>query len=159
MIEAPLRMVWCASGNNVQLVGDTCRRTVHIRFNSLLERPEEREGFKHPNLKQHVRKERGKLLSAAITILQAYCLAGRPQQGLKPWGSYEPWSDLIRHAIVWIGLPDPGDTRQDLVTTSDRDASAIRSLVHNWNTVDPDGEGLTAARLLRILDKNENDYE
>ena len=59
----------------------------------------------HPDLLAWVRRERGRLLVAALTILYAFCRAGRPvPSGLKPWGSFEGWSGLVRAALVWAGM-------------------------------------------------------
>src|SRR5690606_32223409 len=109
---------------------------------SPLENPEQRVDFKHKNLLAWVAKNRSELLSAALTILAAYCRAGRPDQHLKPWGSFEGWSDLVRQAIVWIGMPDPGETREELARSSDREAAALRALIESWHEIDPEGTGL-----------------
>ena len=84
LIEAPLRMTWYASGNNVMLVADTARRVCHVRLESRLENPEDRGGFKYPIIRDHVRQHRAALLTAALTILRGYITAGRPCQRLKP---------------------------------------------------------------------------
>jgi hypothetical protein len=152
MAELPLSITWCASGNNVILAADTSRRVCPIRLASPLENPEERTGFHHPNLIRHVRQNRPALLCAALTILRGYHTAGRPDQGLPPWGSYEGWSDLVRQAIVWAGEPDPGETRQQLRAFADRGGSALRALIAAWPAIDPDGTGLTAAELCRRIE-------
>ena len=107
----PLFATWYATGNNVILAADTARRTLHIRLESPLESPEERAGFRHPALLAWIRQERGRLAVAPVTILAAYCAAGRPDMGLRPWGSFEAWSGLVRQAVVWVGMPDPAETR------------------------------------------------
>lgn len=152
MVEIPLSAVWAASGNNVILGADTSRRAVHIRLNAPCERPEEREHFKRPYLRQWVKDNRPALLSAALTILRAYCLAGRPAQHLKPWGSFEGWSDLVRQAVVWIGEPDPGDTREELAASSNHHAGTIRALIDFW----PPGDDRTASELLKLIDETES---
>ncbi|MEZ6073962.1 MAG: hypothetical protein R3C10_27700 [Pirellulales bacterium] len=108
IVEMPLLTTWAATGNNVVLMADTSRRVCHIRLESRLENPEEREGFRHPHLTRWVAENRPVLLAAALTVLAAYCRAGRPDQGLKTWGSFEGWSQLVRQALVWAGQPDPG---------------------------------------------------
>src|SRR5262249_38059248 len=45
-----------------------------------------------------------------------------------PWGSFEGWSDTVRSAVVWAGLPDPGLTRVGLAR-SDPKRSAIATLI------------------------------
>src|SRR5262249_37745142 len=112
--DTPLLAIWWATGNNVLLVADTARRVMHIRLNSNEERPEERSGFHHASLLEWVRQERPRLVRAALTVLRAYAVAGRPDMGLRPWGSFDGWSRLIRDALVWAGEPDPGQTRTEL---------------------------------------------
>ena len=60
---------------------------------------------------------------------------------VRPWGSFEAWTDLVRHAVVWAGLPDPGATRKELTTQADREAAALRQLMAGWEEIDPDGQG------------------
>jgi hypothetical protein len=59
--EAPLSMVWLASGNNMQFKGDTARRIVPIDLDPKMERPEERTGFQHTPLTPWVQRERPRL--------------------------------------------------------------------------------------------------
>jgi hypothetical protein len=157
IVELPLCVTWLASGNNVMLAADTSRRVLHIRLESDQERPEDRTGFKFPDVRQHVYRHRAELLASALTILSAYSQAGRPPQGLTPWGSFEGWSAVVREAVVWAGLPDPGETRQELVETADREAGALRELLETWGQIDPDGYGMTAAEIADRLRASPND--
>jgi hypothetical protein len=149
--RVPLVATWWGTGNNVTLLADTARRICHVRLESPLEKPEERTDLKRPELLSWARANRGKLLAAALTILSGYIQAGKPRHGLKPWGSYEGWSGLVREAVVWAGLPDPGLTRQELAEAADRDGNALRALLAGWEELDPNGKGLTVAAALRIL--------
>jgi hypothetical protein len=148
----PLLMTWYATGNNVAVVGDTTRRIAHIRLNSQLERPEERDGFTHPNLLEWVRQERYRLVPAALTVLRGFCVSGRPKQTIKPWGSYEGWSSLVREAIVWMGLTDPGESREELVRNGDREASALRLLLDGWEEIAPRGAAVTVGDAFDLID-------
>ena len=150
LIEASLRMTWYGSGNNVILAADTARRVCQIRLESRLENPEDRDNFQHADIRGYVRKYRPILLAAALTILRGFIVAGRPDQNLKPWGSYEGWSALIRNGIVWCGLPDPGDTRIELRETSDSEVGCLRQLLSVIPIIDSDAKGLRASDLLRI---------
>lgn len=159
VVRTPLALTWVATGNNVALAADTTRRTVHIRLESRVEKPEERTDFKHLNLVKYTRSYRAEYLHAGLTMLAAYHGAGLPAMNLAAWGSFDGWSDLIRGAIVWCGLPDPGITRQELAKRSDVDASALRVLINQWATVDQDGTGLTASSLYNLLEKAESDHD
>jgi hypothetical protein len=96
MAKSPLYMTWFATGNNVAIAADTARRIGHIRLDSPCERPEEREGFRHPDLLAWVGAHRVELLTAALTILRGYVAAGRPDMKLSAWGSFDGWSRLVR---------------------------------------------------------------
>ena len=105
-VTAPHRAVWWATGNNLVLGGDLSRRALHVRLESPLENPEERTGFKHPELIPWVRANRKKLVACALTILRAFVVAGAPYEG-GIWGSFEAWSRLVPGALVWVGAATP----------------------------------------------------
>lgn len=103
---------WWATGNNLEPHGDTVRRVLLVRLDVREERPQERTDFKIENIEAHAREHRAELLSAALTILRAYHVAGRPVQHLPSWGSFEAWSEIVRAALVWVGLADPFETQR-----------------------------------------------
>lgn len=115
----PIVGIWIATGNNSEPVGDTVRRCAFTRIDVKVERPQDRKDFKVPLLAQHATEHRGDLLSAALTILRAYHVAGRPKQGLAAWGSFGEWSDLVRAACVWAGLVDPYRTQSRAAANMD----------------------------------------
>jgi hypothetical protein len=128
-IQVPQNAVWVTTGNNVVLSADGVRRCLHIRLEPQVEKPEERTGFKIDNLVRHVRKHHSDLVCDALTILRAYHVAGRPSFGLKPWGSFEEWSDLVRNAVYWV-LGVDCDTRDALAVRSDTTRGSQGALVH-----------------------------
>ncbi len=131
-VDLPLQTTWYATGNNIGIEADMIRRSVHIRLDVLHERPEERADFQHANLIGWVRAQRGRLLASALTILAGYIRAGRPAQNLSPFGSFEGWSDLVRQAVVWAGLPDPCATRAALLAVADTGLNALRQFNEAW---------------------------
>jgi hypothetical protein len=151
MCDVPLYVAWYATGNNVVLGADLPRRVCHVRLESPLERPELRKDFTHKNLLAFVRKNRRKLLGAALTILRAYCAAGKPDMDLPAWGSFDGWSDLVRAAVVWCGMPDPGETRMLLQERSDTTVEGMTLLLRGWQMMDPKGKGMTAAHVIDQL--------
>lgn len=158
LVEAPLRMCWLASGNNTILAADTARRTCHIRLESDLESPETRSGFKYPNIREHVIQNRGRFLAAGLTMLRGFIAAGRPDQRLSPWGSFEEWSDLVRGCLVWCGLPDPGITRDELRATADSEAESLRQALVVITKLDTNRHGLSTSDLVKISLGNDPSY-
>jgi hypothetical protein len=126
IVTASWNCLLLATGNNIQLIGDTARRALHVRLESPEEAPEDRSGFRHANLKGWVRDNRGRLLGALLAILSGYLTSGAKPP--KPWGSFEGWSDVVRGAVIWCGLPDPYEGRSELVAV-DSDAETVRALM------------------------------
>lgn len=133
--RAPMLVTWFATGNNTQLTTDMVRRTVHIRLETNLARPETRDDFAIPNLEQYVREHRGRLAAAALTILRAWHVAGRPKPKLVPVGSFDNWSDAVRAPLVWAGLADPGLTQRSLREVSDSSSDAAVALIEAFASV------------------------
>jgi hypothetical protein len=150
-VTAPLRPLWMATGNNLHFGDDTGRRVCPIRLETDREHPEERDDFRHPDLLAHVREQRAALLEDALLLLRAYHVAGRPSQGLKTWGSFGGWSALVRGAVKWLGLPDPYEACADMQDQVDTTAANMAVLLRCWETMDPDGHGMTAAEVVERL--------
>ena len=71
LVDMPLLATWYGTGNNVIVAADTARRIIHVRLDVLDENPEDRSGFKYPDVVGHARRNRPRLLAAALTLLSA----------------------------------------------------------------------------------------
>ena len=150
-IELPLIPVWFATGNNVQVAADTMRRIIHIRLDCLTERPEERSGFRRENLLAWIDAKRATLLSAALTILSASLRSGRPVKDLKPFGSFEGWSSVVREAVVRVGQPDPCLTRTKFAESADTNADVLSQLIAAWKRYERSADGVVVSEMLAAL--------
>jgi Domain of unknown function (DUF3854) len=149
MVDLPMFAVWAATGNNVMLGNDgAARRVMQVRLESPEEFPEDRKDFRHRDVRGHARRHRAALLAAALTVLRGYCAAGRPDMDLTPWGSFEAWSALVRNAVVWAGLDDPGKTRDALRDAPAPETAAVPALLAGIATLDPKGKGMTVGEIL-----------
>ena len=148
----PLAVTWYCTVNNCVLAADTVRRSLHVRLESPVENPEERTGFDHPDLLAWMKDERPVLVRHCLTILRAYFVAGRPDQNLPTWGSFEGWSRLVRSAVVWAGMADPSKARKELASQADREGQLLRQLVAGWLEIDALGSGISIAAVYRALD-------
>lgn len=99
--KLPWSAVVMVSGNNVAMTDDMLRRSLLSRLEPQEENPETRTGFAHANLLQWVLSERPRLIHAALTLLRAYVVAGRPDQ--LTMQSFMEWSSLVPSAIRWAG--------------------------------------------------------
>ena len=107
-VRVPSTGLICATGNNLAIYGDLNRRTIRIRLDARCEKPDERRFDVDPI--SVALSKRDALVTAALTVVRAYLLAGAPDQAA-PMGSFEAWSDTVRSALIWLGI---GDCRGDI---------------------------------------------
>jgi hypothetical protein len=141
--ELPIEVSWYATGNNLKVAGDTVRRCYVTRLHTDLEHPEDRSGFRHRDLLVHMREERPRFVRAALTVLRAHALAGRPGEG-KPFGSFEAWSRVVRWAVEWSFGWDPIASRETL-RSEDPEAETRLALLQAWQGL---GSGSTVSEAL-----------
>lgn len=118
-----------ATGNNLVPSGDLSSRTLLCYLNPPCERPEEREFNK--NLFEFIPANRVALVTAGLIILRAFHCADRPKQNLLPYGGFEDWSNWVRSAIVWCGMPDPCRTRSR-VEEGDSEREILGNILSAW---------------------------
>jgi putative DNA primase/helicase len=123
--------VFFATGNNLTIEGDLARRALLIRLDPNMEQPELRQFDFEPVAR--ARELYPELVSAALTALHAYILAG------KPWalkraklGSFEEWDSLITGCLVWAGYADPCITQKHVVQHDPERESALE-LLQAWH--------------------------
>lgn len=126
--ELPANAMVTATGNNLVLVGDMARRALLCRLDPQCERPELRRFASDPL--QQIKAHRPRYLVAALTVLRAYHVAGRPQQA-DPLGSFSEWSRWVRDALIWLGQSDPVTTLET-VRAQDPQLDALTAVLSQW---------------------------
>jgi hypothetical protein len=142
--SAPNRTIWIATGNNLSFKGDTYRRVVPIHLDGQTEKPEDRQ-FRVADLRGFVRDHRADLCAAALTILRAYHVAGRPLHGASRIGSFEAWDNLVRGALCWALDVDPTAGRDRVRLDADPEIEAMTALFAAWRRAFPN-EGFIALK-------------
>jgi hypothetical protein len=126
---ARTNVLFLGTGNNVEPGQDMRRRVVSIRLAPRSETPT-LQVYKF-NPVSHVRKDRARLVQAALTIIEAHRLAGRPVFDVPPIGSYEEWTAVCRHPLLWLGEPDPATSLIEQVQNDD-DQDALGEFLKVW---------------------------
>ncbi|MCP4002648.1 MAG: hypothetical protein GY725_00495 [bacterium] len=153
VVRAPLRPTWIATGNGLTFNRDLGRRVMLSDMVSDLEHPEDRSDFRHKDLIAYVSKSRPRLVAAGLTILRAYCLAGCPKHGKPSKGSFVPWDNLVRGALVWANADDPVETTRRLRAEADTDLEGLRSALRIWREMFH--EPITVAKAIEVArDRN-----
>jgi putative DNA primase/helicase len=97
-LRVPIRNVWVATANNLELSLEIARRSYWIRLDAQVEKPWERppEEFKHPELKAWAKENRAELLSALMTLGRYWFHKKQPvPDDLPVMGSFESWSRVL----------------------------------------------------------------
>jgi hypothetical protein len=107
MMTVPSRAIWICNGNNITMAGDTARRTYHIRLDAQSSKPWLRKDFRYDNIISTVKEKRADIITALLTIIRAWFVAGRPPaENRIRMGSFEEWSDVLGGILEFIGLED-----------------------------------------------------
>jgi hypothetical protein len=131
MLTLPNTAVWLASGNNTRLSRELIRRTVFCRLDAKVDAPWERTGFRHPSLLRWARDNRGQLVWAALTLVQAWIAAGRPA-GTQTMGMFESWAEVIGGILGVAGMPGLLANAKKFRQTSADKAAEWRAFVATW---------------------------
>lgn len=131
-VNLRVRTIWIANGNNVVPSDEIARRAVWIRIDADSEKPWEREGFKHPNLKRWARENRNELVTAAITLIRAWVDEGMPDYTGKPKGSYDAWSTILGGILETVGIPGFLENANALFETTVNENSVLSEFIKAW---------------------------
>lgn len=144
---------WAVTGNGVLLLGDMTRRMIHVRLETPHDKPEEIE-HTIVDIESHVRESRVELVRAALTLIRAWVVAGRPRAGIRLLGSYESWSAHVGAIVGWLGFGDISKTQEEYAartTVGEGDAGALKPLLNAWERVFGLGSSVTASHILGLL--------
>ena len=132
MVQVPNVATWIATGNNVELSDELGRRTIPIRLDAGVQRPEDRSGFKHANLAQWVADHRHGMLTACLSIIQAWVYAGMPL-GDRTLGRYERWAGVMGGILQVAGVPGFLDDRIRVNAAADRETQEWIAFCVAWD--------------------------
>jgi len=151
MVQVPNKAVLCATGNNLVIAADLTRRSIAARLDPKIERPELRT-FENPlDPVERIKRDRPRHVLAALTVLRAYVVAGRPAP-LAPLGSFEEWSRWVREALVWLGEDDPCDTMEGL-READPVLGELVAVMHQWEEHVGRHKEATTATMIELATK------
>jgi hypothetical protein len=128
--EASTKLLWTVNGNNLTMTTDMCRRSILIVLNSPFENIRERE-FERKDIVAFVLKNRGDIISAALTILKAFITLSPPKIEKPPLLGFVPWDYLVRQCMLWLDQPDPVES-QEALAEEDESKEQLRVLLLAW---------------------------
>ena len=131
MVTIPNLSMWLATGNNPVLTTELVRRTIRIRLDPKMARPWERKEFQHADLSPWVKANRGELVWAVLSLIQAWITAGRPKSD-KTLGKFTSWAEVIGGILECSGIEDFLGNTDEMYTHADEEVSEWEALVTQW---------------------------
>lgn len=132
-LEAEVRCIWILCGNNVRLSDELIRRLVMVDLDAQMAHPEERSGWRHKDIGAWVLENRGRLVWAALTLIQNWIAMGKPSYDGKLLNSFENWSRVIGGICEAAGLGGFLGNRDALKDrASDSSGSDISLFLEAW---------------------------
>lgn len=153
LIHMPNRTLWVSTANNPELSDEIARRTVSIRLDPQMGRPEDRTDFLHPNLKTWTRQNRRKIVRACLSLVQAWIDAGMPE-GRRTLGSFESWAHVMGGIMETAGIEGFLEDRDRLYSGADRESREWADACAAWHAAH-EGAPITAGALLGTLKDKE----
>jgi len=132
MAQLDTRVLFLSSGNNVGPVADMTRRCLTIHLDPNCESPAERR-FSRPSLLEDVGRGRGRYVSAALTVIRAWIVAGCPESACPSVATYSGWSAWCRQSLLWLGLPDPANALFEAMK-ADPERELLGRVLGGWYT-------------------------
>lgn len=128
-VALPVRCAWVVTANNPTLSTEISRRCIRIRIDPRMDKPWQREQFRHKGLRKWIEANRGDLIWAALVICRYGLSHGTPSQ---PLGSYEAWSDVLGRILSGASFPGFLANLDALYDRADVEGTAWRALIAAW---------------------------
>jgi len=131
IVQLPVQCAWMATGNNPTVSTEISRRTIRIKMDAKVDRPWQRTEFRHPNLRQWATENRPRLVWSALTLIQAWIDAGRPEGGVT-LGMYERWAAVIGGILKVAGIAGFLENAANFYDEADAEGEIWRTFMGVW---------------------------
>jgi Bifunctional DNA primase/polymerase, N-terminal len=132
-ITVPVRAMFVLTGNNPSLSGEMAGRSVLIRLDPKVEDPSTRSGFLHPQIDAWTLEQRGRLLWAALTLVQRWIAAGQPHADVT-FGGFESWARTLGAVLECARFTGFLANRRMRFEQADEENAQIRAFLADWWT-------------------------
>jgi hypothetical protein len=130
-VSLPVRTIWAVTANNPVMSTEMVRRSIRIRLDAKVERPWQREGFRHPNLEGWVKKHRAEVVPAALTLVRHWFAQGAPRASAR-MASYDEWAGIMGGILDSSGIPGFLTNLTEFYDAADLEGAGWRGFVELW---------------------------
>jgi hypothetical protein len=131
-VRYPVRCIWAATANNPAFSTEMARRTIRIRLDPRVDKPWDRDGWKHQELLAWVDDHRGELIWAGLVLVQSWLANGRPSFSGRALGSYERWSHVVGGILDHAGVNGFLGNLAEFYEQADVETAVWRGFVEAW---------------------------
>lgn len=153
----PNRSVWIANGNNLKIGTDLPRRTFWCKIDAKEANPWEREGFTHNDVVEWAFENRGKIVSAVLTIIRSWIFTGSPdwkrEDGVKLLGGFESWCNVIGGILDHAGIKGFLKNQSAMYEAGDTDTPIWDTFFTKWHDLYGE-EKVTISEICVMLDSD-----
>lgn len=130
----PNYATWMLTGNNPRFSNEILRRLLRCRIDPNCPRPEERHGFRHPDLRRYVEQNRARLVAAVLTIARGWFLQRDVYDGagVPANGSFEEWAKVIGGIMEFAGWRHLLGNKAEFAETSDEESEEFAGFIGEW---------------------------
>jgi hypothetical protein len=133
LVTLPQQTIFVVTGNNILLGGDMGRRCYWVRMDAATAEPWRGRTFRHPDIRSWILENRGRLLSAILTLARAWFVADCPKAQTPVLGSFESWCTVLGGILAVAGITDFLGNLDDLYRQADptlQQWEAFMTLLH-----------------------------
>ena len=108
LILNPRNYLMMATANNVSMAAELVNRTLHIRLDAGVERPDHRNGFRHPNVTDYLLDNLPRMRNAALSLVHHWLEKGRPPASEHPKAlrRFDAWQRQTGAILEAAGFAD-----------------------------------------------------
>lgn len=153
----PVTCAWIATANNPMVSDEIGRRMVVTTLDTGLEQPWLRDpkSFKHPKLREWARENRGRLVWAALVLVQAWLSEGQPAaDSTASLGGFERWAEVVGGILGLAGIPGFLGNLEEVNENAAAELGRWRGFVDAWWETHRGGE-VGVAKLWQIVTRRE----
>jgi len=148
-INIKIKTAWAASGNNVPVSEELARRCALIQLDANVEKPWERTDFRHADLMSWARSNRNELVTAALTLINAWLCSGKPAFTGKVKGSYEAWTNVMGGILRTVQIPGFLENESTMFEAAVSKTQVLADFVKEWFKIH-NGTSVSAHDLFKL---------
>jgi putative DNA primase/helicase len=142
-------VTWLAASDNALVNRHVAPLVLPIRTRAIVDLVDGTYYWSLPvGFSEQLKENRARYVHAALTILRAYDLAGRPAQSLDTWPEFAGWARTVAGALVWAGGINPLIARRDVFSSLDEEPGDIGVFLHAFLALNAGEKGITVGEIL-----------